>query len=345
MGKKYRFVAYLFLFSLSGIIYGCHSVAKRPLPDVSHIEVNVHIHRFDLDLSMLDTNHVMKNLPALFHKYPVFLPVYLNEIMNYGVYNDNSSMLKDELHSLLTSKDILGLQDTLKAHFQNLDWLEKQLDGGFRYLKYYYPDYHIPKCVTFYSGLNNFGAVTIDTVLGIGLDMFLGKNYPFYGQVADPYPEYMLPRFAPQYISTDCFKSIEQQMYPTPQEGTLLSQMIDAGKQLYFLDQVLPDEPDSIKTGFTQKQLDWCRNNEKQIWQYFVQSNLLYIRDMQQIIHYVGDGPSTQGMPPQAPGNIGSWVGWQIVKKYMQNHPEVTLEQLMQMKDAQQILTDAHYRP
>jgi hypothetical protein len=265
--------------------------------------------------------------------------------MNYGVPGDSSAMLENALHALLASSDIRGLQDTINAHFPDLHWLEKELAQGFRYMKYYFPAYQVPRCITFFSGLNNFGAITIDTVLGIGLDMFLGKDYPFYGKVADPYPAYMLPRFASPYITADCFKAIEQQLYPPPQGGTLLDHMIAAGKQLYFLDQVLPDAPDSIKTGFTQRQLDWCDDNEKQIWQYFIQNNLLYVRDMQQIIHYVGDGPSTQGMPPVAPGNIGSWAGWQIVKKYMEEHPQTTLAQLLQLKDAQLILTGAHYRP
>lgn len=324
---------------------GCSAPGKK-LPDISAIHVRVRIERFDQDLSALDTNHLAAGLARLYRKYPGFLPTYFSQIMNYGPYNQTNDLILGELHAMLSSPDIRGLQDSLNRHFPSMAPVKAQLELGFRYMKYYFPDYRVPLCITFYSGLNNFGAVTVDTVLGIGLDMFLGRNYPFYGQVSDPYPQYMLPRFAPPYIVPDCFKAIEEQLYPPSQDGnTLLGQMLEEGKLLYFLDQVLPGTQDSLKIGFTGKQLDWCLGNEKQIWQYFIQNKLLYVRNMQQNIHYVGDGPSTQGMPPGAPGNIGSWVGWRIIQSYMRRHPGLSLPGLLEIRDAQKILEGAHYRP
>jgi hypothetical protein len=139
---------------------------------------------------------------------------------------------------------------------------------------------------------------------------------------------------------------IEQRMFPAAGDGTsLLSQMVDRGRQLYFLDKVMPGKPDSIKIGYTGAQLDWCRQNEQYIWQYFVQRELLYKKDMQTILYYIGPGPTTQGMPPVAPGDIGSWVGWQIVRRYMSLHPDTTLSALMNMKDAQRLLNEAQYKP
>ncbi|HEY0271753.1 MAG TPA: hypothetical protein VGC22_01155, partial [Chitinophaga sp.] len=95
----------------------------------------------------------------------------------------------------------------------------------------------------------------------------------------------------------------------------------------------------------TQAQLDWCRDNEQMIWQYFVQRNLLYITDWQETTHYMGEGPSTQGMPPGSPGQIGLFVGWQIVRSYMERHPAVTLQQLMEVKDPVQLFNEAKYKP
>ncbi|MCL6523745.1 MAG: hypothetical protein K6T34_03695 [Thermoflavifilum sp.] len=328
------------------LLSGCMHQQKRPLPDVSHIQVPpIKIERFDQALTSLDTHHLHEALAALYKQYPVFMPVYFEQIMNYGPYSDTNQLLFTEVKAMLQSKDIHALQDTINKHFADLSWLENQLRQGFQYLKYYYPHYAIPRVVSFYSGLNNFGAVTVDSVLGIGLDMFLGENYPFYQQVADPYPTYMLHQFSPEYIVPNCFKVIEQQLYPPKQEGSLLDMMVQAGKQLYFLDAILPHAPDSVKIGFTQQQLNWCKQNERMIWQYFIQNDLLYVRDMQQVMHYIGPGPSTQGMPKESPGNIGSWVGWQIVRKYMREHPQVSLLQLMQLNDAQKLLTDSRYRP
>ena len=55
--------------------------------------------------------------------------------------------------------------------------------------------------------------------------------------------------------------------------GPLIYQMIDAGKRLYLLDHFLPQSADSLKTGYTQQQLDGCYNNEADIWNYFVQNS------------------------------------------------------------------------
>src|SRR5690242_17289638 len=107
----------------------------------------------------------------------------------------------------------------------------------------------------------------------------------------------------------------------------------------------MPGKPDSLKIGYTGEQLDWCRENEQYIWQYFIQHDLLYKKDMQTILHFIGQGPSTPGLPPDAPGDIGSWVGWQIVRRYMSLHPETTLGGLMGMQDAQQLLNEARYKP
>jgi hypothetical protein len=307
--------------------------------------MQVHIDRFDQEFMALDTLQVSAGLSQLYTRYPVFLPVYLEHILNVGPYEDTSLRQMREIRQFITARDIRLLHDTVNAHFPDMNDIAGPLRQGFRYIKYYFPQFRPPRVVTFISGLANYGAVTADSVLGIGLDMFLGPEFVPYGQVADPYPGYMLYQFTPGYIAADCFKVIQQEMFPMPAGGTLLDQMIARGKQLYFLDRVMPDTPDSLKAGFTGTQLAWCRDNAQAIWQYFIQGNLLYIHDMQQIMHYIGPGPGTQGMPAPAPGDIGSWVGWQIVRKYMDEHPETSLEDLMSLKDSQALLSQSHYRP
>lgn len=327
------------------LIYGCHSSRQKP-PDVSHIQIPpVHVQRFDREFMQIDSNHVLEGLAQMKEKYPVFIPVYLVNIMNFGPFSDTSNILKTEVRSFITAVDVRRLQDTIDRHFPSMTQYEKELQQGFRYIKYYFPAFKPPKILAFESGLANYGAITADSILGIGLDMFLGPDFIPYTKVSNPYPDYMLRQFSAEFIPADCFKVLEQQMFPLSQRGTLLDQMVAFGKQLYFLDKVMPDAPDSIKIGFTQFQLNWCKKNEQFIWQYFVQNNILYTHDMQEILHYIGPGPNTRGMPSVSPGNIGSWVGWQIIRKYMNGHPGTTLAQLMHLDNSQQILSEAHYNP
>jgi hypothetical protein len=322
---------------------GCHRSGE---PDVSGIAVKVRIERFDRDLFGVDSNRIAAGLQALRQKYPVFLPVYLSRIMNYGQYADSSYVLDQEFRTFLVAREIRDLEDTVNAHFPDLSGLQRQLDDAIRYTKHYFPEYTVPHCLAFISALSNYGVVTVDSVLAIGLDMFLGPAYPYYAKVSDPYPQYMIRQFAPQYITSDCMKAVEQELFPPLADGKpLVQQMIDHGRQLYFLDRMMPDTPDSIKIGYTSRQMQWCIANEQMIWQYFIQNSLLYSTDMEKDLHYVGEGPGTEGFPGEAPGNIGSWVGWQIVRAYMSRKPAVTLQQLMKMEDLQKILDDSRYRP
>jgi hypothetical protein len=51
-------------------------------------------------------------------------------------------------------------------------------------------------------------------------------------------------------------------------------------------------------------------------------------------------------MPPESPGNIGTWVGHQIIKAYMKKHPEKTFVDVMQMTmDSQTFLRESGYKP
>jgi hypothetical protein len=98
--------------------------------------------------------------------------------------------------------------------------------------------------------------------------------------------------------------------------------MIEKGKQWYLLDKFLPGIPDSIKTGYTQQQLDWCRENEGLIWSYIVKNEDLNSINPAVIQTYIGEGPFTQGFSQEySPGNIGQWIGWQIVKSLYPKTP------------------------
>lgn len=325
------------------VLTACSS--RKKAPDVSHIPVSVSIARFDKDLIGIDTNNMAGQLSVLHGRYPVFLPAYVEHIMEFGAFNDTSRQIPAQMRLLLTNKDFRYLQDAVQKKFTDLGPLEDELAQSFRYMKYYLPDFKVPQVVTFISAIGNYGAVTIDTLLGIGLDMYMGADFPVYASLPD-YPAYMVRRFSPEYITTNCMQALVQQRYPMPAPGTkLIDQIVAAGKQQYFLEQVLPETPDTIRLGYTKDQLQFCTDNEQMIWQYFIQNELLYRTDWQEAMHFMGDGPATQGMPEGSPGRIGYFVGLQIIKNYMERHPEISLRQLMDTKDLTRIFNEAKYRP
>ena len=182
--------------------------------------------------------------------------------------------------------------------------------------------------------------------LAIGLQLYAGRQFPFYlsAQGQELFPLYISRRFEPAYVVPNCMKAIAEDIYPDQAAGkTLIEQMIEKGKNWWLVDQLLPETEDSLKTGYTQKQLSWCISNEGQIWNFFLEQNL-YSPEPDLIKNFIGDAPYTQGMPDASPGNIGQWVGWRIIGKYASLHPESTPELLLKTP-AKTIFEEAKYKP
>ena len=125
----------------------------------------------------------------------------------------------------------------------------------------------------------------------------------------------------------------------------LIEQMIEKGKQWWLLDKFLPFASDSIKTGYTNDQLKWCDANEGLIWNDIITTEKdIYTKDPLVLQNYIGEAPFTQSMSPASPGNMGQWVGWQIVKKFADKNSSLSVMDVLKT-DAKKILEEAKYKP
>jgi len=337
--------AVVILFFIS--LLGCSN--SEEIPDVSSVKVSLDTRRLDLDLAKIDTNHISIGVQQLYQKYPDFLNFYLDTLMGFdikGNYSDTAKGMQLGLKTFLTFKDYRGLFDSVAAHYPDTKEIDNRLTQGFQFMKHYFPKYEIPKIIYLVSGLHNWGAFTYESnKVGIGLDMFLGASYPFYNSVG--LPEYLTTHRQAVYIPVAVFSTIYQDTHPfVPDNRSLLDMMIQKGKEQYFLTKIIPHTPDSVRLGYTSNQMDWCNANEVMVYNFFISQQLLYSKDGQKIYRYVFDGPTSVGMPAQSPGNIGTWMGLQIVKSYVQTHPSVTLQQLIEQHiDAQNFLQESKYKP
>ncbi len=121
--------------------------------------------------------------------------------------------------------------------------------------------------------------------------------------------------------------------------------MIREGKLMYYLDLVLPDEEDSTKIGFTAAQLQWCRDNEDEIWKFLASEDLLFSNKTEHLRKYINDAPYSYGMPEESPGRVAVWVGWQIVRSYMMKNDNITIQQLFNTIDGLEVLNSSNYKP
>jgi hypothetical protein len=159
-------------------------------------------------------------------------------------------------------------------------------------------------------------------------------------------PAYRSRRFSKEYVIGDVMKLITEDLFPDRSKGKpLVEQMIEKGKQWWMLDKFLPQTADSIKTGYTRQQLNWCKQNEGLMWSYLEKYEDLNTINPTTIQTYIGEAPFTQGFSQElSPGNIGQWIGWQIVKKFVDNNQPLKPEEVMKT-DARKILEEAKYKP
>jgi hypothetical protein len=330
--------------SLLVFLSGCGT--RKQVPDTSNIPMDLQILRFDKAFFAMDSDRLAQGLQHLNQVFPFFTNDFTAHILDAGPLSDTNRLLLPVTRKFLCS--YLPVKDSIGSQFENLDWLEKNLKQNFRMVKYYFPDCPVPeRIVTFIGPFDAPGIALTRYALGIGLQLYAGRNFPFYTSMEgqELYPMYISRRFEKQYIPSGCILAIAGDLFPDSSgDRPLIEQMIQKGKYWWLASQLMPETPDSLFTGFTQKQLDWCNRNEGLIWNSILQNVDIYSIDPDLIKNYIGDAPNTNGMTDQSPGNIGQWIGWQIVKKYASGLPNDSLRQIM-MGSTRKIFEEAKYKP
>lgn len=335
---------------------GLFACKDKKVPDVSDIKVNLTVQRFEQDFFSIDTNNIDGSMQRLSAKYGGFTGDYAGNILGLIPPPGDSSMQGPELALKKFLHDYRPVKDTADQLFRNFSRWEEEVKQGLQFVKHYFPTYHLPeKLITFIgpmdasfeASLGKYGDVITQDGLAVGLQLHLGSNFSLYhsemGQQL--YPTYVSRRFAPEYISVNCIKNIIDDIYPERIRGlNLVEQMIEKGKRLYALEKILPYTEDSLLTGYTAKQLAGCRENEGNIWNFFLTNELLYKNEPDLIKEYVSDGPFTQALGQGSPGFIGMWVGRQIIRRYVEKHASVSLQQLMQT-EPRKIFEESKYKP
>ncbi|MFT3949464.1 MAG: hypothetical protein QM763_21045 [Agriterribacter sp.] len=325
----------------------------KQTPDVSGIKVNLQVQRFEKDFFAIDTNNIPASFPVLQQKYPVFFADFIQNILGVSIEEGGS---KADSAIKLFLRDYRVVKDTSDKVFADFSTIENDVKQGIRFARHYFPEYKAPeKLITFIGPLDAIfqtptgktGDVITQDALAVGLQLHLGSEASLYqSQSAQSlFPKYVSARFSPQNIPVNCMKNIVDDIYPpNPGDKTLLDFCIDKGKRLYLLDKFLPGTPDTLKTGYTASQLSGCYKNEGLIWSFLIQNNLLYSTDILRIQSYIDEGPQTQELGEGSPGQISLFVGWQIVKKYMEKHPDTSPDALLKL-DAKQVLAESRYKP
>ena len=334
MMKRWCFYILIFL----ALFQACDSNEDNECaiePDIDKI-ASLEIERLEFDL-LKTTNrdslrHFLKNEPII-----------TNYFLQRASY-PNDSVMMEVLINKFNSPHIDTLLMEIDRVFGDLSILEGELNQAFSHLQYYYPEVKLPKVQTVATGLD-YDLFVSDSLIVIGLDYYLGESAKY--RPINMY-QYILKRYAPEYIvpSIMLLYGISPEYNHTSlKDKSILADMVSYGKSFYFAKQMTPCTPDSVIIWYTNNEIVGSRNNIDVIWTHFVENELLYETNHMVKKKYIDDRPKTYEIGDEAPGRIGTWLGWQIIKKYMDENPSTTLPQLMQTESSQQLFKASKFKP
>jgi len=232
-------------------------------------------------------------------------------------------------------------------HKIDVNKLQTELQELFSHIKYYYPKFSSPKVYLFSSALQMAqDPIIYDEKSGfLFIDMtgFMGDGNPNYKGLELYFQKSMNPANIVPKVS----QIFAENIVTASAEQKFVDQLILNGKIMTLQDAFLPNFPDYLKMNYTQKQYDWAVSNEANIWNYFVESNLVFSDDPRLVERFISPGPFSKfytEIDNESSPQIGIFTGWQICKSYLKQNPETKLVDFLKI-DAQTIFNKSGYKP
>lgn len=314
----------LFFLVFVAMVFSCKN-DKKLESEISKINTDIHVERFDLLFSKV----TYQTLPELKTAYP---------FMFSEKYKDSFWIAKatDTLQRLLFSE--------VEKTFLDFSSTQLEIESLFNHLKYNFPEFYPPRIITTTSDVDYRNRVIVtDTIVVIALDNYLGTNHEFYENI----PKYIREDLKKEQIVVDLAGEYASNYIYQPKSKTFLDELIYFGKQLYFKDMMIPFKTEASRIAYTQEQLDWAMANENYIWRYFIEQELLFSTDTKLSGRFITPAPFSkfylEDIDGESPGRLGQYIGWQIVKAYMENN-NVTLKDML-LKTPEDIFNNSKFKP
>ena len=318
---RYPFYAIIFVLLL---ITGC---STDPLDvDVSDIELDLEFERFEQKMfeatspqEMTAINKELIDFGGELYEFYVF------ELLRSGSVYDDS--IGTYLYYFVKDSSMEMAYEDISAEFRDFETEQDQIINMFKHLKYHLPDEPMPTRVITYNSAFNYGVISTDSMIGIGLDMYLGQFNRIIQQLG--FPIYMKEKMEKEYLPVDVGHSwLATNILGDNPDDTFLKSMIYYGKLFYVLDAMMPDLPDHLKARYTEEEYNWALASEANIWQYIKDMNWVYSTEMKVKLRFFEEAPTTVGIE-DSPGRIGRFMGWQMIRQYMEKNEEVTVLELI----------------
>ena len=313
------------LFLLFLIFVSCDKEYKTP-EEISSIDMQVSVKRFDKEFYDVKGN----SFQNLANKYPFFVNRNVKNIDSVWFLKRNDTI------------EIEVLEETLKV-FPDLVKEEEDLALLFKHIKHYLPEFKKPEAIALTTKVKYRSSVLLqNNILLIGLDCYLGADHKFYEGIS----KFISKNFNREQIVSDVAGVYANKYIPIGRPRIFRDIMIAYGKQLYLKDLFMPFKSEASRIGYTEEELLWAKDNESQIWSYFLEKELFDSTDTSLSKRFINPAPFSKfylELDSESPGMLGRYLGWQIVRSYMEKN-DVSLSDLANIS-GEELFSKSKYKP
>lgn len=298
--------------------------------------VDIEVHRYDKLLDEFISLNSFSALQKMSTDYPQETKFLIEDVLAIGSVSDDNINLR--LREYYSDTLLQALCKDALLKFEDMRGIERSLTRAFKRLKRELPHMAIPRVYAQLSALNQ-SVVVGDSILGFSIDKYMGADYPLYAQFYYPY---QCRSMSPERIVPDCMAFYLLSEYPFPWEWhrTLLDHILHRGKIHWVVAQIVGTETLEEEMGYTQEEGNWCRGQRERIWSHLVESGQLHSTDPMLVRVYLQPAECTYPLGSDSPGEVGVWLGLQIIDEYMAKNKNMTIADLLRETDYRSILKD-----
>ena len=258
-------------------------------------------------------------------------------MLNMG-HPDDSAYMK-----YVNSEAVKMFTPEVEEVFSDIADLENVLGGVKQNMKKELPQINMCEIYSIVSPYKQSIYIADSTML-LALNHYLGAEHKAY----DGFEEYIKKTKHAKYIPYDIVEATIGTFnpYETTGDEMVLSKMLFAGAIVEAKMRIVPEASLSLALGYDEKELEWVEDNQQQLWNALVSKELLYSTSYMDINQLLSLTPCSSILHQQAPGRVGRYLGYKIIRAYLEKNPSTTLSQLLTpgFYKSQQTLIDSGYQ-
>jgi hypothetical protein len=335
LNKVIKMIDYkLFFLAIVSTIL-CSSCKNDPLDvDVSNLEIKINFVNAD---SMLFYSTNSRRILVNRNFKQSFSDLYLFTFeKGLKIRTTVDSTYANQLSTFYKDQYIKELENEIHTSFKSFTSEKKEIIDAMKHLKFHFLKMKTPNNIVFFNSLFSYNTLATNTDIGIGLEWYLGsENKLIKKSSIQGLYDYMKSGMDRKYLVRDVMYQWVYAQVLAPTDAKFAEDMVSWGKLIYFIEAALPEKEESIILRYSPEKFKWAEENEKRIWKYFVEQKLLFKNDELLKLGYFNEAPFTKGLPKESPDRLGQYIGWKMVRKYMEKNPELPLEKLVKVPFAQ----------